>query len=71
MDRGAKAAIRFSRPLRLASTVVNWPVRLDLAAHHVRATRTWCPSTRARSASGLIGVARIRMIVVLPAPYAV
>src|SRR5688572_9156687 len=60
---------RFSWPVRSSSTDAYCPVKLTFS-RTVRASRTtsW-PSTRAVPASGRSNVARIRIIVVLPAPF--
>src|SRR5215212_3441783 len=59
---------RFSRPVRSSSTAANCPVT-PIASRTASASRlTSCPATRISPWSGSSRVARIRTIVVLPAP---
>ena len=59
---------RFSRPVSTSSTAANWPVRLiDRFTPIGSASRSW-PATVAEPESGRVSVARMRTIVVLPAP---
>ena len=61
--------IRFSNPLRSSSTDASWPVRLTwLRTASASSTTSW-PSTRALPASGRNSVARMRIVVVFPAPF--
>src|SRR4029450_10196586 len=60
---------RFSRPVRYASTAAYCPER-PISRRTARASVTTSkPATRARPASGASSVARIRTMVVLPAPF--
>src|SRR5262249_12994242 len=59
---------RFSRPVRISSTAANCPVRLIASRTRSGCDRTSNPLRRAVPPSGLSKVARMRTIVVLPAP---
>src|SRR5215207_881753 len=60
---------RFSRPVRYASTAAYWPDRPIRCRTAPACATTSKPATRARPASGASSVARIRTVVVLPAPF--
>src|SRR5262245_44772974 len=59
---------RFSRPVRLGSTVAYWPASPICCRTSFASRTTSRPSTSARPASGFRIVARTRIAVVLPAP---
>ena len=61
--------VRFSAPLSLPSTAACWPVRLIRSRTRAASLVTSKPATVALPASGRSSVARIRMVVVLPAPF--
>src|SRR5215204_308273 len=60
---------RFSRPVRYGSTAAYWPARPIRRRTAPGCATTSRPATRARPASGASSVARIRTVVVLPAPF--
>ena len=60
---------RFSSPVCTSSSAANWPVRLIRRRTWERSRRTSKPATRARPASASVSVARMRTVVVLPAPF--
>ncbi len=70
-DRRSSCAIisRFSRPVSFSSTAANCPVRLIDCLTPTGSARRSCPAMVAVPASGRSRVARIRTIVVLPAPF--
>ena len=60
---------RFSSPVCRASTEAYWPVRLIRLRTSLRCARTSKPATRASPPSASSSVARIRTVVVFPAPF--
>jgi hypothetical protein len=66
----SRATIRtFSAPVWSSSTAAYWPVRLMLRRTWPRSRTTSNPATVAWPASGVVRVARMRTVVVLPAPF--
>ena len=60
---------RFSRPVRNGSTAAYCPDRPIRRRTACGSSATSNPATRARPRSGLSKVARIRTVVVFPAPF--
>jgi len=60
--------IRFSYPVRSSSRAANWPVTATRARIASRSPTRSCPRTRAVPPSARVKVARMRIVVVLPAP---
>src|SRR6266480_1182986 len=71
LDSRARRPImrKFSSPVCASSSAANWPVRLIRRRTWERSRRTSKPATRARPASASVSVARMRTVVVLPAPF--
>ncbi|ROO86753.1 hypothetical protein EDD29_4332 [Actinocorallia herbida] len=66
--RNRATSTRFSRPVRIASTAANCPVRLMDARTSAGRAAMSKPATAAVPASGSSSVDRMRTTVVLPAP---
>ena len=63
------SSTRFSVPVRSSSVVADWPASAIRRRTASASRATSWPSTRADPASGASRVARIRTVVVLPAPF--